>query len=145
VIAQEPAKDVKKTLSPAKPRPKNYRELLLAKKAELSSSLRSKLETLTGPSGAALEDLAPVFTDQFIALRINSLDYLQLKMIEAALARIDSEEYGVCSDCGNSIPGARLDAIPWAVRCIACQELFSSGGEPGFANDSAQFEEVSTS
>jgi DnaK suppressor protein len=117
---------------------------LLAKKTELSSSLRSKLDTLTGPSGAALEDLAPVFTDQFIALRINSLDYLQLKMIEAALARIDSEEYGVCLDCGNAIPCARLDAIPWAVRCIACQELFSSDSDASFANDSVQLEEVST-
>ena len=136
---------MKKAHFAAKPRPKNYRELLLAKKAELSSSLRTKLETLTGPSGAALEDLAPVFTDQFVALRINSLDYLQLKMIEAALARIDSEEYGVCLDCGNGIPGARLDAIPWAVRCVACQEIFSSAGEPGFANDSSQLEEMSAS
>jgi DnaK suppressor protein len=90
-----------------------------------------------------MEDLAPVFTDQFIALRINSLDYVQLKMIEAALARIDSEEYGTCRDCGNPIAGARLDAIPWAVRCVACQELFSSESGPSLANDSAQFEEVS--
>jgi DnaK suppressor protein len=141
--AQEPARNVKKTHSAAKPRPKNYRELLLAKKAELSSSVRSKLDTLTGPSGAALEDLAPVFTDQFIAVRINSLDYLQLKLIEAALARIDSEEYGVCMDCGNAIAAARLAAIPWAVRCIACQELFGSATDPSFADDSAQLEEVS--
>jgi RNA polymerase-binding transcription factor len=141
---RSPQKNVKKAHSPAKPRPKNYRELLLAKKAELSSSVRSKLDTLTGASGAALEDLAPVFTDQFIALRINSLDYLQLKLIEAALARIDSEEYGVCMDCGNAIPAARLDAIPWAVRCIACQELFSSDSDTSLANDSVQLEEVST-
>jgi DnaK suppressor protein len=90
-----------------------------------------------------MEDMAPVFTDQFIALRINSLDYLQLKMIDAALARIDSEEYGVCLDCGNAIAAARLEAIPWAVRCVACQELFSSDGDPSFADDSAQFEQVS--
>ncbi|MEX2302046.1 MAG: TraR/DksA family transcriptional regulator [Bryobacterales bacterium] len=134
---------MKTTQSPAKSRPKNYRELLLAKKAELSSSVRSKLDTLTGPSGAALEDLAPVFSDQLIALRINSLDYLQLKLIEAALARIDSKEYGVCMDCGNAIPAARLDAIPWAVRCVACQELSSSDGDPSFADDSVQLEEIS--
>lgn len=133
---------MKKTHSAAKPRPKNYRELLLAKKAELSSSVRSKLDTLTGPSGAAMEDLAPVFTDQFIALRINSLDYLQLKLIEAALVRIDSEEYGVCMDCGSPIAGARLDAIPWAVRCIGCQELFGSHSDASPANDSVQLEEV---
>jgi DnaK suppressor protein len=117
-------------------RPENYRALLLAKKSELTSSLRSKLDTLAGPSGAALEDLAPVFHDQFIALRINRLDFLQLKLIEAALERIDSEEYGVCVDCGDAIAGVRLEAIPWAVRCIGCQELYGSG------TDLAELEEV---
>lgn len=134
---------MKKVRSQAK-RPKNYRMLLLAKKSELSSSLRTKLDTLAGPGGAALEDLAPVFYDQFIALRINRLDYLQLKLIEAALARIDSEEYGLCMDCGSAISSSRLEAIPWAVRCIACQELFGSDSDSSFANDSAQLEEVST-
>jgi hypothetical protein len=38
--------------------------LLLAKGAELSSSLRTKLDTLAGTGSAALEDLAPVFSDQ---------------------------------------------------------------------------------
>jgi len=124
-------------------RPKNYRMLLLAKKSELSSNLRAKLETLAGPGGVALDDLAPVFHDQSIALRINSLDYLQLKLIEAALARIDSEEYGVCMDCGNAIARARLEAIPWAVRCIACQELFGSDSDSSFANDPVQLEKTS--
>ena len=115
--------------------PKNYRTLLLARKSELSSSLRTKLDTLAGPSGAALEGLAPVFHDQFIALQINSLDNLQLKLIDAALERIDSEEYGVCADCGEDIASVRLEAIPWAERCIACQELYAG-------TDSAQLEEV---
>lgn len=39
-----------------------------------------------------------------------------------ALARLDAGEYGVCTDCGESIPAARLQAQPFAVRCIACQE-----------------------
>ena len=124
-------------------RPKNYRRLLLAKKAELFSSLRINLDTLVGPGGGAPEDLAPVFHDQSIALQVNGLDYLQLKLIEAALARIDSEEYGVCMDCENAISSGRLEAIPWAVRCIACQELFGSDSDSRFANDSTQLEEVS--
>jgi DnaK suppressor protein len=123
--------------------PKNYRMLLLAKRAELSSSLRTKLDTLAGTGGAALEDLAPVFSEQLTALRINRLDYLQLKLVEAALARVDSQEYGVCIDCGDAIPRGRLEAIPWALRCVGCQELFSSDSSPSFAEDSAQLEEMS--
>jgi DnaK suppressor protein len=133
-----------KTAKALAKRPRDYRKLLLAKRTELSSSLRSKLDTLAGTGGAALEDLAPVFSEQFTALRINRLDYLQLKLIEAALARIDSEAYGVCMDCENAIPSRRLEAIPWAVRCIACQELFSSDSDSSFAEDETQFEEVSS-
>ena len=123
--------------------PKNYRMLLLAKRAELSSSLRTKLDTLAGTGGAALEDLAPVFSEQFTALRINRLDYLQLKQIDAALARLNSEEYGVCVDCGDAISRGRLEAIPWALRCVGCQELVNSDNDASFANDSAQLEEMS--
>ena len=104
----------------------NYRKLLLAKRSDLLSSSRAKLDALVGPGGAAPEDLAPVFHEQFIALRINRLDYLQLKLVEAALARIDSENYGVCMDCEGPISSRRLEAIPWADRCIACQELAGS-------------------
>jgi len=104
----------------------NYRELLLAKRLELLWSFRAKLDTLVGPGGAASEDLAPVFHEQFIALRINRLDYLQLKLVDAALARMDFDNYGVCMDCGVPISGRRLEAIPWANRCIACQERAGS-------------------
>ena len=109
-------------------RPRGYQTLLLAKKSELSSGWRAKLDTLAGPDGSALNDLAPAFYNQFI---------------EAALARIHSEQYGVCADCGDAISRGRLEAIPWAVRCIACQELFGSGGDSNFAKNSAQLEEVS--
>jgi DnaK suppressor protein len=33
-----------------------------------------------------------------------------------------SGEYGVCEDCGKAIPQKRLEAVPWALRCVACQE-----------------------
>ncbi|HYL74666.1 MAG TPA: TraR/DksA family transcriptional regulator, partial [Bryobacteraceae bacterium] len=68
--------------------------------------------------------------------RINRLDYRQLKLVEAALARMDSEHYGVCMDCGGPISARRLEAIPWANRCIACQEHLSS------ARDSAPLDEL---
>ncbi len=104
----------------------NYRKLLLTKRSELLSDFQSKLDTLVGPGPAAPEDLAPVFHEQFIALRINRLDYLQLKLVDAALARMDGGDYGSCMDCEGPISSRRLEAIPWASRCIACQELAAS-------------------
>jgi DnaK suppressor protein len=39
-----------------------------------------------------------------------------------ALARLEAGDYGTCIDCGEAIPVARLQAQPFAVRCIGCQE-----------------------
>jgi RNA polymerase-binding transcription factor DksA len=45
----------------------------------------------------------------------------ELADIEAALARLASGEYGVCLDCGDDIPYARLRVQPAAARCADCQ------------------------
>ncbi|MBL0728851.1 TraR/DksA family transcriptional regulator [Piscinibacter sp. HJYY11] len=49
-------------------------------------------------------------------------DMLELREIAAARERLQAGRYGVCIDCGTEIPLARLQAQPWAARCIACQE-----------------------
>ena len=46
----------------------------------------------------------------------------ELALIEAAISRIERGEYGICERCGQSIPVARLEALPNASRCVACQE-----------------------
>ena len=33
----------------------------------------------------------------------------------------------VCRECGKPIPGARLEALPGAARCIACQTEHEEG------------------
>lgn len=46
----------------------------------------------------------------------------RLKAIEEALRRIDEGIYGICEECGSEIPIGRLKAMPFAVRCVDCQE-----------------------
>ena len=48
-------------------------------------------------------------------------DVRELRQVEGALARLHEPEYGVCADCGEDIPFARLAANPVATRCTACQ------------------------
>jgi DnaK suppressor protein len=45
-----------------------------------------------------------------------------LKEIESALIRMKRGEYGTCDSCGATIAKARLEALPWARRCIHCAE-----------------------
>jgi RNA polymerase-binding transcription factor DksA len=40
--------------------------------------------------------------------------------IDSALARLGVGSYGTCERCGAAIPIERLEAIPWAARCVAC-------------------------
>ena len=47
----------------------------------------------------------------------------QLALVEEALARLDAATFGTCVRCGGPIAPDRLEALPWAARCIDCQRL----------------------
>ena len=64
--------------------------------------------------------------------------------IDLALNRIDNNRYGICENNGESIPKARLEAIPWARYCVACASLAEKGLIPktdNFYNDGRFFED----
>ena len=45
-----------------------------------------------------------------------------LARIEAALVRLEAGKYGFCFECERHISERRLRALPFAVRCQACEE-----------------------
>lgn len=45
-----------------------------------------------------------------------------LEEIEAALARLGDGTYGRCEDCGRPVPEGRLEILPYARRCVRCQQ-----------------------
>ena len=45
-----------------------------------------------------------------------------LARIDEALGRLDAGEYGFCCECDGKIAESRLKALPFAVRCRACEE-----------------------
>lgn len=68
-------------------------------------------------------DMAEVGTDNFeqeLTLNLLGSEDDVLQQIEAALKRIADGTYGRCEECGMGIPKARLDAIPYATRCVRC-------------------------
>ena len=52
-----------------------------------------------------------------------------LKQIETALERMDAGGYGRCLECGDKIPQARLEAVPYATRCVQCAARKSESPE----------------
>ena len=108
---------------------KQYRELLLAKRAELLREIGSKIPGLSEPGPSAEDDRAPASHDQFISLEVQRRCYRTMKEIDAALDRLTTGDYGVCVNCGEPINARRLAAIPWAAHCIRCQETKGQGVE----------------
>jgi DnaK suppressor protein len=45
-----------------------------------------------------------------------------LVRVDAALIRLNAGKYGLCASCEAEIPWPRLRALPFAVRCQACEE-----------------------
>ncbi|MGQ9708061.1 MAG: TraR/DksA family transcriptional regulator [bacterium] len=54
------------------------------------------------------------------ASQLKSIESEALREIEDALARIAQGTYGRCERCGELIPVARLEVVPYARRCMNC-------------------------
>lgn len=58
----------------------------------------------------------------------------ELHALDDALQRIAEGSYGLCIECGDAIPDARLRAQPDAKRCIKCQHIYErTHAHPNFA------------
>jgi len=57
-----------------------------------------------------------------IGLALLQMKRETLTRVEEALVRLDAGEYGSCAACGGEIAERRLRALPFAVRCQACEE-----------------------
>lgn len=67
------------------------------------------------------EDATDVFEQTKDLSMKQTLEHL-LEEINAALKRIEEGRYGKCESCGVDISPERLEAIPYARRCITCQQ-----------------------
>lgn len=47
----------------------------------------------------------------------------EIRELDAAAERVEAGTYGRCDRCREPIADARLEALPAAVRCIACVRL----------------------
>ena len=100
----------------------DFRAALLAERTRLVSGREDERDVFTAPGSLAVDDQAPLLHEQFVAISQGRINHRKLKLVDAALARLDRGDFGVCEECGEGIPLKRLKVIPWAAHCIACQE-----------------------
>jgi DnaK suppressor protein len=98
-----------------------YKEMLEAKQAELSSGLRNRDEIAIEKTPDALDEVQRA-GERELAIRNLDREALLLRHVRAALRRIADGSYGICDHCDEEIKPKRLQAVPWTMYCIRCQE-----------------------
>jgi len=66
---------------------------------------------------------------QDLDLAVIQMKNEMLGHIDAALRRLEAGSYGNCVDCGREIPDERLRALPFAARCVACENTRERGAD----------------
>jgi len=113
----------------------DYRRKLVDKRRDVIAGMGVKFDTLARMGRVAEDDQAQIEHDEFVSLRLNSLDYTQLRLVEEALDRLNSGDYGTCLCCEEPIPAKRLGVLPWARYCVKCQEGMGADLEAAWAAD----------
>ncbi|MEX2309242.1 MAG: TraR/DksA family transcriptional regulator [Pirellulales bacterium] len=115
------------------------RDLLLTRRNALRKALAgdlSLLKQLREQTGGDVVDAALDAAQDEISSQLAEVESRELANIERALVRIRNGSYGECEICGDRIPLARLNALPYATCCIDCQRAAeTSGGANGQAGD----------
>jgi len=113
-----------------------FRRILLDERQRVTSTIEHLHEANSG----SLEDETEEETydnhlaDSATATLNREIDYTLeensehvLDGINDALERIEDGTFGTCARCGKQIAEERLEAIPYATRCIDCQRLVERG------------------
>jgi RNA polymerase-binding transcription factor len=98
-------------------------ELLRRRRSILETARRAQaeLEALRGAErDPEFEEGAQSEQEQYTLSLLGEVQRRELSMIDAALARIDSGDYGVCVDCETEIDQKRLQVLPFALLCTDC-------------------------
>ncbi|MDX1945418.1 MAG: TraR/DksA family transcriptional regulator [Pirellulaceae bacterium] len=116
----------------------NLRQILVRRRDALRQALAgdlSMLKELRQQNSGDVIDAALDAAQDEISSQLAEVESRELTNIEVALEKMRHGDYGVCEGCGEGIPLARLQALPYATTCIQCQrEAEKSGDSPGGNN-----------
>lgn len=99
-----------------------YKAALLAKATECKNELQGARKDISIESTAEAMEHQIRAAEREVAVERMETAYRQLRQVESALSRIAQGKYGICLKCEDDIGQKRLDALPWALFCVQCQE-----------------------
>lgn len=103
-----------------------YEELrarLEGKKQELGARLERITANLRRGFEADSKEMAKQLEDSEVVDALGNEARAEISKINAALQRMDSGDFGLCTECGEAIQNGRLEAYPYADECIDCAQF----------------------
>ena len=103
------------------------RKMLEDRRRELMNEVQGRMRDVRGEGIKDREVLdqgesSEVDIQEDIEFALIQMKSETLNKINEALRRLEEHTYGNCFECGDEIAGARLRALPFAVRCKDCEE-----------------------
>ncbi len=106
---------------------KKKKEALAASIENELAAVEKKLQTLQKElkplrKSCAYDDMEYASLCDDYNIRYKEAENLQKRIssLQKALTMIDEKEYGICEECGEEIPFARLELVPESSRCVRC-------------------------
>lgn len=99
----------------------SIQHILERKQAELIQELQTR-DGIAIETSADQMDEIQYATERDLAIRNVDRVSSLLRQVRTALRRIEGGSYGTCIECEGAIHPKRLAAVPWASRCIHCQD-----------------------
>jgi DnaK suppressor protein len=107
-----------------------FQDVLERKQAELVHVLRKRDGIAIEKSADEMDEIQDA-SERDLAIRNVDRESKLLRDVKAALRRIPDGSFGTCIDCESAISPKRLAAVPWAPRCIQCQDAFDQDEPQG--------------
>jgi len=93
---------------------------LVARRDELTHRLERIKDNLVGGRSADSQEQAQELENAEVVDALGNEARLELSQVARALEQMKNGTYGTCVTCAEEIPIARLNAQPFADRCIRC-------------------------
>jgi len=107
-----------------------FKRILEDKRVELERVVSNRDAITIEKSADALDEVQHA-AERELAIRNLDRESMLLRNVRLALRRIADGSFGTCLHCEEDISPKRINAVPWAAFCIACQEQMDRHKEDG--------------
>ena len=87
---------------------------------DMMAMIKDMVQQIDQPVSDNFSEQAVEREDEEVLEDLGAAGVQEIRMIEAALDRIESGSYGICARCGDPIGEERLDVLPPTPLCRDC-------------------------